>query len=188
MSLLVYEFIETDVANALIVVRPLNKSLVFVSLAGSKMKLINEANRFVSQANSSLKKKGVQFILKDRTILEPEGSEWLEQLTSDFTQLLTCGTIQNEIKCEYLTGTEFQKKVWEITKTLKPGVKVSYHQLATLVGNPKAARAVGSALGKNNIAVVIPCHRIVGSDGKLTGFRWGVELKKTLLRLEEAIV
>ena len=81
-------------------------------------------------------------------------------------------------------GTEFQKKVWHALLTIPFGETRSYAQIATQVGSPKAVRAVGSANGKNPISIVAPCHRVIGSNGKLTGFAGGLPAKELLLRLE----
>ena len=81
-------------------------------------------------------------------------------------------------------GTSFQKQVWQALLEIPYGQTVSYMQLAHAIGNPKAVRAVGAANGKNPIFVIIPCHRVIGADGKLTGFAYGLELKRRLLDLE----
>lgn len=81
-------------------------------------------------------------------------------------------------------GTEFQKKVWGALLTIPFGETRSYAQIAKQVGSPKAVRAVGAANGKNPISIVAPCHRVIGSNGKLTGFAGGMETKAFLLRLE----
>ena len=81
-------------------------------------------------------------------------------------------------------GTDFQKKVWEELRKVPYGTTVTYGQLAAKIGKPKAARAVGSAMNKNPILIVQPCHRVVGSDGSLTGFAIGLDVKKRLLDLE----
>jgi methylated-DNA-[protein]-cysteine S-methyltransferase len=81
-------------------------------------------------------------------------------------------------------GTEFQQKVWEQLQQIPYGTTISYAQLAKASGNPKACRAVGSANGKNPIAIVIPCHRVIASDGGLGGYAYGLEVKKRLLELE----
>lgn len=83
-------------------------------------------------------------------------------------------------------GTPFQRKVWEALRQIPYGETRSYGQLAEMVGNPKASRAVGAANGKNTILIAIPCHRVVGADGSLTGFAAGLEMKKELLALEQA--
>ena len=83
-------------------------------------------------------------------------------------------------------GTEFQKRVWEALLTIPCGEKRSYGQIAEQVGNARALRAVGAAIGKNPISIIAPCHRVVGSTGKLTGFAGGLEVKERLLALESA--
>jgi methylated-DNA-[protein]-cysteine S-methyltransferase len=81
-------------------------------------------------------------------------------------------------------GTEFQKKVWQALLTIPHGQTRSYAQIAKQVGSPKALRAVGAAIGKNPISIIAPCHRVIGSTGKLTGFAGGLETKARLLALE----
>jgi len=84
-----------------------------------------------------------------------------------------------------LKGTEFQKKVWEELLKIPFGKTLSYGQLAAKTGNPKASRAVGMANNRNPIPIIIPCHRVIGSDGSLTGYAGGLELKKFLLEHEQ---
>ncbi|PYT57883.1 MAG: cysteine methyltransferase [Acidobacteria bacterium] len=81
-------------------------------------------------------------------------------------------------------GTEFQLRVWNRLRTIPYGETISYAQLAERIGNPKAVRAVGLANGSNPIPIIIPCHRVIGSDGSLTGFGGGLPTKKMLLELE----
>ncbi len=81
-------------------------------------------------------------------------------------------------------ATAFQMKVWEALRKIPYGKTVTYKQLAEKLGNPKAVRAVANACARNRVALVIPCHRVVGSDGKMTGYRWGIERKKKLLENE----
>jgi AraC family transcriptional regulator, regulatory protein of adaptative response / methylated-DNA-[protein]-cysteine methyltransferase len=81
-------------------------------------------------------------------------------------------------------GTAFQRRVWELLRQIPCGKTVSYSELAQRLGEPKAVRAVASACAANQIAVAIPCHRIVRMDGSLSGYRWGVERKAALLELE----
>jgi methylated-DNA-[protein]-cysteine S-methyltransferase len=83
-------------------------------------------------------------------------------------------------------GTEFQRAVWKALQNIPYGQTRSYADIAAVVGNPKATRAVGSANNRNPIAVLIPCHRVVGSNGKLTGYAGGLALKQRLLDLERA--
>ena len=83
-----------------------------------------------------------------------------------------------------LGGTDFQKSVWKALLEIPYGQTSSYKQIANLIGNPKAMRAVGTACGNNPFLIIIPCHRIVKSDGSLGGFAYGSEVKKKLLKLE----
>jgi methylated-DNA-[protein]-cysteine S-methyltransferase len=80
-----------------------------------------------------------------------------------------------------MAGTEFQRKVWSALLTIPFGETRTYAALARQLGNPKASRAVGAANGKNPISIITPCHRMVGSDGSLTGFAGGLETKQYLL-------
>jgi AraC family transcriptional regulator of adaptative response/methylated-DNA-[protein]-cysteine methyltransferase len=83
-----------------------------------------------------------------------------------------------------LRGTAFQQRVWQALRDIPPGRTLSYTELAARVGRPEAVRAVASACAANTLAVAIPCHRVVRSDGTLSGYRWGVERKRALLRRE----
>ena len=83
-------------------------------------------------------------------------------------------------------GTEFQRQVWNALTKLRFGETATYAQLAQRIGNPKAVRAVGAANGRNPISIVIPCHRVVGADGSLTGYAGGLARKEALLRMESA--
>jgi methylated-DNA-[protein]-cysteine S-methyltransferase len=84
-----------------------------------------------------------------------------------------------------LNVTPFQKKVLTALRRVPYGETISYGELAQKMGNPKASRAVGQANARNPIPIVIPCHRVIGSNGKLTGFGGGIEVKQTLLDLEK---
>ena len=81
-------------------------------------------------------------------------------------------------------GTEFQQRVWTELSKIPYGETVSYGELARRIGNPKASRAVGLANGSNPIPIIIPCHRVIGSNGKLTGYGGGLPVKEKLLALE----
>ncbi len=83
-----------------------------------------------------------------------------------------------------ISGTDFQKKVWNELKKIPFGKTASYKEIALKAGNIKAVRAIGNANNKNKIAVIIPCHRVIGSDGKLSGYAGGVKRKKWLLEHE----
>ncbi|MEM6847956.1 MAG: methylated-DNA--[protein]-cysteine S-methyltransferase [Pseudomonadota bacterium] len=83
-----------------------------------------------------------------------------------------------------LIGTPFQREVWHALRTIPYGTTTSYSAIAASVGRPKAVRAVGAANGANPLPIIYPCHRVVGADGKLTGFGGGLPLKVSLLQLE----
>lgn len=84
-------------------------------------------------------------------------------------------------------GTDFQKRVWEELTKIPYGETRSYGELAAALGNPRAARAVGMANNRNHLMIVIPCHRVIGADGSLTGFGGGLGMKRALLALEGAL-
>jgi O-6-methylguanine DNA methyltransferase len=83
-----------------------------------------------------------------------------------------------------LRGTPFQRRVWEALRTIPIGTTVTYAELARSVGAADAVRAVANACASNAIAFAVPCHRVVGSDGDLTGYRWGIERKRELIKKE----
>ena len=90
-----------------------------------------------------------------------------------------------EFKLSYdLHGTPFQLSVWNFLQTIPCGKTLTYTQVAEAIGKPAAVRAAGTAIGRNPIALFIPCHRVIGSNGSLTGYAGGVELKAKLLQLE----
>jgi len=84
-----------------------------------------------------------------------------------------------------LQGTRFQKAVWQELVKIPYGETISYGELAKRIGNPNASRAVGMANGKNPISIIVPCHRVIGKNGNLTGFGGGIDIKKRLLELEK---
>jgi AraC family transcriptional regulator, regulatory protein of adaptative response / methylated-DNA-[protein]-cysteine methyltransferase len=83
-----------------------------------------------------------------------------------------------------LRGTPFQRRVWEALRAIPIGTTVTYAELAQSIGAPNSVRAVASACASNPIALAVPCHRVVGSDGDLTGYRWGIERKRELIKKE----
>jgi methylated-DNA-[protein]-cysteine S-methyltransferase len=85
-------------------------------------------------------------------------------------------------------GTEFQRTVWALTREIPRGETRTYGQLARMAGAPGAGRAVGQAMARNPWPIIVPCHRVLGSDGSLTGFGGGVEMKRRMLGMEGALV
>lgn len=105
-----------------------------------------------------------------------EGIRWLDQYFSgqipDFTPPL------------HLMGTDFQKQVWRELLSIPYGQTITYGDLANALGKPRAFQAVGNAIGHNPLSIMIPCHRVLGKNGALTGYAGGLERKKALLELE----
>lgn len=89
-----------------------------------------------------------------------------------------------DIALDLRYGTAFQRQVWEQLRGIAAGTTRSYGAIAKALNNPKAVRAVGAAVGRNPISIIVPCHRVLGSNGALTGFAGGLDRKQALLRLE----
>lgn len=87
-----------------------------------------------------------------------------------------------------LTGSEFQIKVWNALRNIPYGSTASYKDIACKIGNPNASRAVGNANNKNPITIIVPCHRVIGTNGTLTGYFGGIEAKKILLDIEKRYI
>ena len=105
-----------------------------------------------------------------------------EEFDMTETPLLKLAAVEIQ---EYLEGTPFQKQVWQELRKIPYGQTATYGEIAAAVGIPKGARAIGRANHENPIAILIPCHRVVGADGRLTGYAAGVEIKKALLTIEQ---
>lgn len=88
----------------------------------------------------------------------------------------------------FMEGTVFQKKVWNALRDIPYGETRSYKQVAEAIGNPKACRAVGMANNKNPISILVPCHRVIGANGKLIGYGGGLDIKEKLINLEKVLV
>jgi len=112
--------------------------------------------------------------------------KWLDQCANEI-QCYFEGTLR-EFKSPLSIpwGTEFQQSVWRELQLIPFGQTTSYGELATRINNPQAVRAVGAAIGKNPWSIIVPCHRIIGANGSLTGYAGGLERKTSLLRLEKA--
>ena len=112
-----------------------------------------------------------------------EDAERLQPYYDEFARFM-CGE-QQGIACPLdIKGTAFQEQVWEALKEIPYGEVVSYQYIAQRIGRKAAVRAVGGAIGANPVLIVIPCHRVIGKNGTLTGFSSGIEMKKRLLALE----
>ena len=87
-----------------------------------------------------------------------------------------------------MVGTPFQQRVWHALQQIPYGTTRTYGEIATAIGNPRASRAVGMACNKNPLLLIVPCHRVVGVNGKLVGFAYGTDAKRWLLELEKSIL
>lgn len=116
-------------------------------------------------------------------IVVSESNEHIERAIKEIQSYLS-GELKEFTVQTHRFGTEFQQSVWEVLKTIPYGETLSYKQQAKRLGRPKAVRAVANANGMNRIAIIIPCHRVIGSDGSLTGYGGGLKRKKWLLDLE----
>ena len=113
------------------------------------------------------------------------GDAGFEQLVAQVVGFVEAPRIGLDLPLD-IRGTAFQQRVWEALCKVPAGETVSYAEIAARVGNPKSVRAVAQACAANRLAVAIPCHRVVRSDGALSGYRWGVERKQALLARERA--
>jgi AraC family transcriptional regulator of adaptative response/methylated-DNA-[protein]-cysteine methyltransferase len=110
---------------------------------------------------------------------DPTFERWVEQAVG----LVEAPQLGAELPLD-IRGSAFQKRVWSALSRIPAGKTVSYAELATSIGAPTAVRAVAAACAANPLAVAIPCHRVVRSDGALAGYRWGLERKRMLLARE----
>lgn len=113
------------------------------------------------------------------------GDAGFEQLMAQVVGFVEAPSIGLNLPLD-VQGTAFQERVWQALREIPPGVTASYAEIAERIGAPKAVRAVAGACAANRIAVAIPCHRVVRRDGQLSGYRWGVDRKRELLRREAA--
>lgn len=114
---------------------------------------------------------------------DERAGEWCRKIFS--VGSAACDGVQNSLSFQlYVKGSAFQVKIWQALLGIPAGTTVSYGQLATMIGHPRAYRAVGNAVGGNPIAFLIPCHRVICADGTLGGYRWGAKRKQALLEWE----
>lgn len=112
-----------------------------------------------------------------------ESAETLAPFIQELTDYFN-GTKQTFSLPIDVQGTPFQEEIWQALQTIPYGKTVSYSEIAALINRPSAARAVGSAIGANPLLILVPCHRVIGKNGTLSGYRGGMELKRFLLDLE----
>ena len=125
----------------------------------------------------------------------PDSSAWPEQpghpvLQKAIAQLdeyFSGARTRFDLPLDLQGGTAFQQSVWQALLAIPPGGTTSYGGLSQRIGKPAAVRAVGAAVGRNPVSIIVPCHRVLGSDGSLTGYAGGLERKSALLQLEGAL-
>jgi len=121
-----------------------------------------------------------------------QGAEWITGKEADSKnqeylnemQAYAAGTVCDFNWTYDLTGTPFQLEVWDALQTIPYGTTCTYSDIAEMIGRPRAVRAVGGAIGRNPVLIAVPCHRVIGKNGKLTGFSSGLHLKRKLLDIE----
>jgi methylated-DNA-[protein]-cysteine S-methyltransferase len=125
--------------------------------------------------------KAIGFVEAPTTSIQPNQitAKTKQQLKEYFTGDRQLFDLPSSVK-----GTEFQQQVWRQLALIPYGQTCSYQDIANRINNPKAVRAVGSANGKNPLTIVVPCHRVIGANGSLTGYAWGMSRKEYLLKHE----
>jgi methylated-DNA-[protein]-cysteine S-methyltransferase len=144
-------------------------------------------------AASSTGLQGVWFVHGQRHM--PDSSAWplvqnnpvMKQAIDDLQRYFAGEVVKFKIPLDLDSGTAFQQSVWRALLTIPRGSTTSYGQLSAQIGKPKAVRALGGAVGHNPLSIIVPCHRVVGADGSLTGYAGGLERKVALLRIETAL-
>jgi len=115
--------------------------------------------------------------------LQP-GQPLLQQAAEELAQYFAGQRLQFAVALDIQAGTAFQLQVWQALRGIAAGASQSYGALAAALGRPKAVRAVGAAVGRNPISIIVPCHRVLGAQGALTGYAGGLQRKSALLQLE----
>jgi methylated-DNA-[protein]-cysteine S-methyltransferase len=144
-------------------------------------------------ATSETGLQGVWFVQGQRHM--PDSSSWpveknnpvLEQAIDDLQRYFAGQSVDFKIPLDLDSGTAFQQQVWQALLEIPRGKTVTYGQLSAHIGKPKAVRALGGAVGHNPLSIIVPCHRVIGADGSLTGYAGGIDRKIELLRLENVI-
>ncbi len=121
----------------------------------------------------------------DRTGWQPADAGAFDDVVEQLEAYFDGSLIEFDVEF-HLEGTEFQRRVWDALRTIPYGETRCYGEIAAQIGSPGAARAVGLANGRNPIGIIVPCHRVVGSTGSLTGYGGGIDRKRILLNLEKA--
>ncbi len=136
---------------------------------------------------SKISEAGFQSLLRKRFQKKPiRDDEKLKSVLNEMLDYFNGNQVNFKASLDFGIGTAFQRKVWEKIGEIPYGELRTYKWIASEIGNINAVRAVGNAVGKNPVPPIIPCHRVIRTDGKLGGFSSGISLKKWLLRLEKS--
>ena len=146
-----------------------------------RMFLAEENDRL---CNVDIDKAGYHALMKERSDAINEETELLREAAGQLREYFD-GQRQKFDLPIILQGTDFQIKAWKALMDIPYGETRSYKQQAEYIGNPKACRAVGGANHRNRVLIIVPCHRVIGADGSLTGFGSGMDVKRKLLDLEK---
>ncbi len=157
-------FTVTDCSLGLMLVAESEKGICAIAFDDDRQQLINELKQRFPHARE-------------------QGSTQFSQRVAQIVQFVDAPKNRLELPLD-IQGTEFQRLVWQVISEIPPGSTTTYSDIANKIGAPKAVRAVAGACAANNLAVVIPCHRVVRRDGGLSGYRWGMDRKRALIAKE----
>lgn len=133
---------------------------------------------------------GIHFVDQKLPLIKDQEStqaQFLNQAEKEILEYLDQKRTTFQVKLD-IVGTDFQKKVWMSLMKIPYGKTKSYKEIAELINNEQACRAVGTANGKNPLCIIIPCHRVIAADGSLGGYSGGLKIKESLLKLEKVIL
>lgn len=179
-ELLTYTFLEGELTKVLFITRNRTNRLVYASLGKDEQTMLRTAEQDFKKLAARTRRKYV--LLKLDSSVENQA---IKKLHTDFLCILE-ESAPVELSFEYLFGTSFEQKVWSELAKVHSGHTTSYGEIAKSIGAPKASRAVGSAVGKNKLALVVPCHRCLPASGEIGNFGWGPDLKKKLFIKERS--
>jgi methylated-DNA-[protein]-cysteine S-methyltransferase len=146
-----------------------------------------DALRVLTWGGAVEKSRRVAAVVGSATAMEPAAHPILSHCVQQLDEYFAGTRVTFDLPL-LADGTDFQLAAWSVLATIPYGQTMSYAQQAAQAGSPAATRAVGSANGRNPIAIVVPCHRVIGADGSLTGFGGGLDTKRWLLEHERAVV
>ncbi|PKL36760.1 hypothetical protein CVV38_02570 [Candidatus Peregrinibacteria bacterium HGW-Peregrinibacteria-1] len=162
-----YSFIESNIGK--LIVASSQKGICFLAFYDSQTNPTKELQQAFPQANLLHKQQPIHLAAQE--LYQTHSSNIATK--SDISHLPL-----------HIKGTDFQHQVWETLLDIPYGQTRTYQDIARKINNPKATRAVGTAIGQNPIAIIIPCHRVITKSGKLGGYKWGADLKASILRHE----